>query len=284
MLFRKFALLACSALGAAAALCAFQNFSKPWREFPAFEYNDFPIPPDYQERTEFVFARLMYPSAGFGFGGYGRRFGGGDWRQGGRGAFWTMDYPRSDRHFMLALRRLTRIHARSVEQPINLDENDQYDWPWLYGVEVGHMDLTDNQAKGLREYLLRGGFLMVDDFHGGMEWEIFHRSIQRVFPDRQIVDIENSDQIFHLIYDLGDRYQVPGAIYLRTGLTYEREDGFPAIWRAIYDDKGRIMVAICHNMDLGDSWEHADNPDYPQKFSALGIRIGVNYVAYAMTH
>ncbi|HEY2012023.1 MAG TPA: DUF4159 domain-containing protein [Bryobacteraceae bacterium] len=269
-------------------LSAFQNFKKQWREYPAFEYNDFPIPPDYQEKTEWVFARLMYPNAAFARGG-GRGFGrfgrfAADWTQGGRGVFWTMDYPRSDRHFSLALRRLTRIHTRSVEQPINVDEGDQYDWPWLYAVEVGHWDLTDTQAKGLREYLLRGGFLMVDDFHGGLEWDIFVESMRKVFPDRQIVDIDNQDQIFHIIYDLDDRYQVPGAIYIRTGLTYERQDGFPANWRGIYDDKGRIVVAICHNMDLGDSWEHADNPEYPQKFSALGIRIGVNYVSYAMTH
>src|SRR5690349_12583623 len=95
------------AAATAAALCAFQNFSKPWREYPAIEYNTFPTPPDFQERTEFVFARLMYPNAGFGRG-FGRRFGGGgDWRQGGF-AFWTMDYPRSDRHLLLAMRRLSR--------------------------------------------------------------------------------------------------------------------------------------------------------------------------------
>src|SRR5579885_2510692 len=104
-------------------LSGFQNFQKPWREYPAFEYNDFPVPPDYQERTEWVFARLMYPNASYS--GFGRRFGFrgfSDWREGGRGAFWTMDYPRSDRHFCVALRRLTRISARSVEQAINLDE------------------------------------------------------------------------------------------------------------------------------------------------------------------
>src|SRR6185295_9419774 len=67
------------------------------------------------------------------------------------------------------------------------------------------------------------------------------------------------------------------------GVTYEQGGTVPH-WRGIYDDRGRLMVAICHNMDLGDSWEHADNPDYPEKFSALGIRIGINYVIYAMTH
>ena len=269
-------------MACAGVLCAFQNFQKPFHEYPAFEYNTFPIPPDYQEKTEFVFARLMYPDAGFGGGGFGRRgrFGG-NWRAGR--TFWTMDYPRSDRHFMLALRRLTRIHARSVEQPINMEEHDQFDWPWMYGVEVGHWDLSGELAQQLREYLLRGGFLMVDDFHGSYEWNVFMHSMQQVFPDRQVVDLPNDDQIFHIIHDLDERYQVPGEGAWSRGQTYE-QDGYSAAWRGVYDDRGRLMVAICHNMDLGDSWEHADNPDYPQKFSALGIRIGVNYVAYAMTH
>ena len=108
-------------------------------------------------------------------------------------------------------------------------------------------------------------------------------SIKRVFPDRPIVDIDSKDPIMHAIYDLDDRYQVPGAQYLRSGQTWE-QDGYKDKWAGIYDDKGRLMVAICHNMDLGDSWEHADNPRYDQKFSALGIRIGINYVVYSMTH
>src|SRR6476469_8732524 len=179
---------------------------RPWREFPAFEYNDFPIPPDYQEKTEWAFARLMYPNAPFGRG-FGRFGGfGGDWREGGRGIFWTMDYPRSDRHFSVALRRLTRLHARSVEEPVNLDEGLQYNWPWLYGVEVGHWNLTDAQAALMREYLLRGGFFMCDDFHGTDEWEVFMHSMRRVFPDREVVDLEDKDPIFHSIYDLDGRY------------------------------------------------------------------------------
>ena len=112
------------------------------------------MPSDFQEKTEWVFARLMYPPANYGRRGYGRF--GRDWTQGR--SSWTTDYPRSDRHFASAVRRLTRVQARSVEQPVDLDEHDVYDWPWLYGVEVGHWDLTDDQAKTMREYLLRGGF------------------------------------------------------------------------------------------------------------------------------
>jgi hypothetical protein len=257
---------------------------KAWREYPAFEYNDFPVPQDFRDKSEFVFGRLMYPNSPYASRGFGRR-GGGNWREGGRGIFWTMDYPRSDRHLMLALRRLTRVNARSVEEPVNLEDGEEYDWPWLYGVEVGHWDLsTGDLAAKLREYLLRGGFLMVDDFHGSFEWEIFMRGMQAVFPDRPVVDLDDKEQLFHTIYDLDERYQVPGASpWFGRGQTFE-QDGYRAAWRGIYDDHGRLMVAICHNMDLGDSWEHADNPQYPEKFSALGIRIAVNYVVYAMTH
>ena len=252
------------------------GFQRPFREYPGVEYEDFPKPPDWNEKTEWVFARLMYPPVpGFGF-----RYGN-DWRAGSSN--WTIDYPRSDRHLAAAVRRLTRIHARSVEQPVNLDDGDQYDWPWLYGVEVGHWDLTAAQAQALREFLLRGGFFMCDDFHGTQEWAVFVASMSRVFPDRPIVEIPNPDPIFHTVYDLDDRYQVPGAQYLYSGRVYEK-DGIGAHWRGIYDDKGRLMVAMSFNSDLGDSWEHADNPQYPQRFSALGLRIGINYITYAMMH
>jgi hypothetical protein len=271
-----------AAAGAAVFLTALMA-QRPFREFPGNEYESFPLPPDYQEKTEWVFARLMYPPANVGRYGYGSgyRWFRSPWQLGR--SSWTTDYPRSDRHFSAALRRLTRVHTRSAEQPVNIDEGDQYDWPFLYAVEVGHWDLTQAQAKGLREFLLRGGFFMCDDFHGTREWEIFEASMRRVFPDREIVDLKNEEQIFHTIYDLDDRYQVPGEQYVRSGRTYEA-DGYNATWRGIYDDRGRLMVAICHNMDLGDSWEHADNPQYDEKFSALGIRIGVNYVVYSMSH
>lgn len=269
--------LSIAAFAAAAALFAFQ---KPFREYPGLEYSHFPIPPDYQDKSEWVFARLMYPPVGGYYGGVAFT---GNWKDGESN--WTMDYPRSDRHLSQAVRRLTRISARSVEEPIDLDDGDVYDWPWLYGVEVGHWNLTDSQAQALREFLLRGGFFMCDDFHGAIEWDVFIGSMKKVFPDRPIVDIDDSDPIFHTIYNLDHRYQVPGDLYEETGLTYEKgETGKVPHWRAIYDDKGRIVVAMCHNMDLGDSWEHADNPKYPVHFSDLGIRLGVNYIVYAMTH
>jgi len=263
-----------------AALSALWALQRPFREYPGMEYNDFPLPRDYQEKTEWAFARLMYPQ-GYGYV-RGYRRGGRDWREGY--TMWTQDYPRADRHFAVAIRRLTRLHVRSVEQPVNLDDGDDaFNWPWLYAVQVGQWHLTDPQAKKLREYLLRGGFFMCDDFWGDQQWAAFRESMDRVFPDHPIVDIPENDPILKTVYNLADRYQVPGARYLSTGVTWKCE-GCPARWRGIYDDNGRLMVAMSFDSDIGDSWEWADDPGYDEKFSALGIRIGINYVVYAMTH
>jgi len=253
-------------------------FQLPFREYPAIEYNDFPIPADFQERTEFAFARLMYPPAPSARFSRSRR----DWAHGY--SSWTQDYPRADRHFAQEIRRLTLIHVRSVEQPVNLDDGDEvFNWPWLYAVQAGEWALTDAQAEKLREYLLRGGFFMADDFWGTDQWEVFENSMKRVFPDRPAVDLENSNPIFHTIYDLDQRYQVASMGSVNAGRTFKCRP-CEARWRGIYDDKGRLMVAMTFNSDVGDSWEWADSPEYPEKFGSLGMRIGVNYVVYAMTH
>ena len=264
------------------AAFAWQSPPREWREYPG--QDNIEIPPDFREKTEWVFARLMYPpfQGGFG-GGYGRRgFRGGSWKDGR--SSWTTDYTAADRHVAKALKRLTRIHVRSVEQPVDLDDGDDvFNYPWLYAVEVGHWQLTDSQVKTMREYFDRGGFFMCDDFHGTQEWAVFMATMQRVFPDRPVVDIPAGDSLFHVLYDLDNKYQVPGAQYLRSGRTYE-QDGFQPHWRGIYDNSGRLMVAICHDMDLGDAWEFADEPGYDEKFSALAFRIVANYVVYSMTH
>jgi len=258
-------------------LCAITGWGvlraqRPFKDYPALEYQNFPLPPDWQQSTEWTRARLRYPSllAPHGIPDGNRR--------------WTIDYPRSDRHLLQGIRRLTRIDTRSVEQVVDLDgEDDVYNWPSLYAVEVGYWNPTDQQAKQLREFLLRGGLLMVDDFHGTVEWNNFAAGIEKVFPDRDIVDLDNKDPIFHVIYDLDDRFQVPGMQYVFTRSLFEY-DGFEAKWRGIYDDKGRLMVVICHNMDLGDAWENSDDPRYPEKFASLAYRIAVNYWTYDLTH
>ena len=257
----------------------------PFREYPGVEYRvgDIALPADYSEKTEWAFARLMYPPAPGGrYGrGFGFRGGGGYWTEGN--SIWTQDYPRADRHFVLALRRLTRLHVRSVEQPVNLDDGGEFDWPWLYAVQTGHWQLTDSQAKALREYLLRGGFFMCDDFWGQYEWDVFMASMKKVFPDREVVELPDDAAIFHSVYDLDSRYQVASNGSVMRGTSWKC-DGCPDHWRGIFDDHGRLMVAMTFQSDIGDSWEWADAPHYPAHYAALGVRIGVNYVVYAMTH
>jgi len=258
-------------------VAAVYAFQRPFREYPSVEYGYMQLPPDWKEKGEWTFARLMYPPGPND--GYRGRFDG-DWRLGL--SLWTQDFPRADRNLAQAVRRLTRVQARSVEQAVNLEDGDEvFNWPWLYAVQTGEWGLTPAEGKVLREYLLRGGFFMADDFHGTEEWEVFERSMKLVFPDRPIVEIPNSDPIFHTIFDLDDRFQIVGAEHLLEG---SKNGGKVAHWRGIYDDKGRIMVAITFNSDVGDSWEWAGDPRYPQKYSEMGIRLGVNYIVYAMTH
>jgi hypothetical protein len=268
---------------------------RPFKEYPAVEYENFPLPPDWQDQKhEWVRARLRYPDI-YGYPNHSilhMRWG--DWP-----GQWTMDYPRSDRHLLQGVRRLTRIDTRSVEQVVDLDgTGDVYNWPTMYAVEVGHWLLPQDQANQLREFLLRGGFLMVDDFHGSEpwpdyatnaplnEWQTFLDSMTRVFPDRPIEDIPNDDPIFHTLYDLDDRFQVPGYDnWMQNHITYEKgPTGKQPHWRAIRDDKGRVMVAICHNMDLGDGWENSDDPKYEEKWATLAYRVGMNYFVYNLTH
>jgi len=232
------------------------------------------VVPRDTDGAEFYFTRLIYGSDGF------RSRGG-----------WMTDMPEADHYFMNGLTRLTRVDGSLVDlrNPqegapwINLQDGSVFDYPFLYAVEVGGWRLNVEEIAILREYLLKGGFLMVDDFHGTYQWNGFMSTMQRIFPDRPVVDIPEEDEVFHVLYDLDPTIQIPGISPLSQGVTWE-QDGYEPEYRGIYDDNGRLMVAINHNMDLGDAWEHADTPGYPQPMTAMAYRFAVNYVIYSMTH
>jgi len=253
-----------------------------FREFPPYERDwgvGASLPADYELPAEFVVGRLMFPQVRSGnmLGA-----GGGDWRRGGTA--WAVDYPRGDRTFAALLKRLTQIEVRSVEQPVNLDDGDDaFHWPFMISGLVGAWDLSDAQAAKLREYLLRGGFLLCDSFFGPNEWSGFETGMKRVFPDRPIVELPDDHPIFHIVFNLTERPQVPNWQHLRQGPGY-REGGARPHWRAILDDDGRVMVMIAFNNDIADGWQRADEYDYPQPAATLAIRLGVNFAVYAMTH
>jgi Domain of unknown function (DUF4159) len=239
------------------------------------------LPADWNKPASFVIGRLMYPSGFGGFGGFRGR--GGDWRQGGTS--WAVDYPKGDRYYASILRRLTTIDVRSVEQPVNLEDgNDVYDWPYLIVGLAGYWDLDDDMTAKLREYLLRGGFLFADSFFGDSQWEGFAAGMRRVFPDREIVDLEDDHPLFHTVYDLDAKGHVPNMNSLLGGGGGFMGGGRRPYWRAILDDSGRVMVAIAFNNDVSDSFQWADDPEYPSESATLGLRMGVNFAVYALTH
>jgi len=261
-------------LGLAGGVVAFQSRSSLFPQGQDSYYYE----GSRKEPSEFYWSRLRYTSRTDnyeGIGGYGYGY--------GYGGSWSRDYPKADRQFLMALKRLTRIEARPTEQVVDLDSDDIFNYPWVYAVQVANWTFTDAEAKRLHDYLLKGGFLMVDDFHGTADWDRFMAGMRMVFPDRPVEDLNDNDEIFQVLYDIGARFQVPGEQYVWSGRTYEK-DGYVPKWRAIRDDKGRIVVAICHNMHLGDAWEWADDPRYPERFASMAFRVGLDYIMYGMTH
>lgn len=203
------------------------------------------------------------------------------------GGSWSIDYPAADRHFLTALERFSTIDASPAEHAVKLTDPQLRHLPFIYTLEVGGMQLKNAEVEALREYLLTGGFLFVDDFWGSWAWSNFVEQMQTVFPDREIVEIAPSHPIFHVVYDLEEIKQIPnlrnGMSFASKGVTHEN-DGKEAHVRGIFDDKGRLMVLINWNTDLGDAWEWADHPEYPLHFSTYAFMLGINAVIYAMTH
>ncbi len=225
--------------------------------------------------AEFHLGRLIYAMPTLG-----------GWGRGGGRPWWAIDYPEAEYHFLPGLSRLTRVDVAEDSRHILATDAHLFDYPFLFAQQVGRWSLNEDEVLALREYLMRGGFLIVDDFHGEVEWQLFQSVIQRVLPGYPIVDLAPSDDILHTLYELDQSTQIPGRRHL-----YRAPDGSiqaqlqgPATWRAIYDDQGQLMVAINFNMDMGDAWQHADDPVYPEPMTALAYRFGVNYVLYAMTH
>jgi hypothetical protein len=225
--------------------------------------------------AEFHFLRLEYTDLAQSRRGFG--FSRGWWRQ---------DWPEAEIHFAIGLRRLTRIDAGEGRH-VRLTDDSIFDYPWIYATQAGYWDLSIAETDRLREYLNRGGFLVVDDFWGPEEWEVFREAMQRVFPDRPALDVEDADSLMRVVYDIKERTLIPGLRHLRRGpggSTVVQPHAGPPQWRAIHDDKGRVIVAINFNMDVGDAWEHADMPEYPEAMTGLAYRFGINYIIYSMTH
>ncbi|QDS93773.1 hypothetical protein FF011L_25460 [Roseimaritima multifibrata] len=223
------------------------------------------------EMDTFTFARVRYNS-------FGRRGG------------WDVDYPDSDLNFSLRLQQLTSLKVNPNPKVLDLTDPKLFDYPFLYLIEPGAMFLSPPEVAALRRYLLNGGFLMVDDFWGDQEYAVLAENLSRVFPDRVPEEVPLEHDIFHCVYDLKERPQVPSLNAARPGNFHGEfrpgSDTSRAIYRSITDDEGRIMVFICHNTDLGDGWEReGEDAWYFEEYSVKkAYPMGINIVTYAMTH
>jgi len=259
---------------AAAGLAQRGRFREPEDEGPAI-----PV-----RAAEFHFIRVEYtdlPQYHRGFG-YASRDGLGS-------GWWIVDWPAADNHFTSGIQRLTRIDTGDPRH-LRLTDDRLFDYPWIYATQTGWWGLSDAETSRLREYLLRGGYLVVDDFWGPEQWEVFRRTMERVLPNHPITDIAPSDSVMHVLYDIEekDRTIIPGSRHLRRGPGGGVQVVLPAgavpAWRAMYDDRERMVVAVNFNTDVGDAWEFADVPYYPEAMTALAYRYGINYIVYSMTH
>jgi hypothetical protein len=198
---------------------------------------------------------------------------------------WYIDAPAAEWNLSRRLRSATSIQ---VNDPINLtlEDPELMNHPWIYIVEPGNLRLKEAEVPILREYLLRGGTLTFDDFHGPFEWANAEREMKRVFPDRKIVDLPKEHPIFHCFYKMVDGFpQTPGLGSFLQGRTWEK-GGYVAALRAIEDDNGRAMVLFNWNVDMGDGWEWSNATEYPGyvKYTAMAYRMEINEIIYSLTH
>ena len=170
----------------------------------------------------------------------------------GGGGNWAVDYPDSDLNFSYRLHELTALEVDPYGKIIELFDEALFDYPFIYLIEPGQMLLEEAEVTALRRYLLNGGFLMVDDFWGEQEWANFYREIKRVFPDREPVELPLEHEIFHIVYDLKMKPQVPGIGWVYHGRTDDgRPDAAEPHYRGIFDDKGRMMAIVCQQYRPG---------------------------------
>ncbi|CAN0377523.1 MAG: DUF4159 domain-containing protein [Pseudohongiellaceae bacterium] len=224
---------------------------------------------DYDQAGEFNFVRVQFDSYYGGGMGYGP---------------WSIDFPDADMNFLRGVSRLTNIRVMTDPIVLRLDDERIFDYPFLYMLEVGQgggIAMNPAEAENLREYLLRGGFLLIDDFWGQREWDNFYAAFTQVFPDREIVELQPDHEIFHVYYDIDGPQMIP-ALYRsddrgEQGIDYASN-------HAILDDNGRVMVLVNWNSDMGDGWEHTYHPAYPTRYANAAYQLGINYLMYSLTH
>jgi hypothetical protein len=243
-----------SVLGAAALFA--QRGRRGGRAFnPSFGMFGQNEPPN----TEFVLARWHYTAGCCGGGG------------------WSHDYPTAEEHILQIMKEVTGINVERLSyRVVELGSPEIFDYPFSYVSEPGEMLLSEAEVANLREYINRGGFVMIDDFggqgQGPEEFEAFRDNLIRAFPERDMFVLKEDHAMLNTFYKI-DSLQTEHPMTRVKSIFY----GYP-------DEKGRLSMIICYNNDVGDYWEFIDQPYYAVKPSAEALKLGINFVMYSMTH
>jgi len=219
------------------------------------------------DRSGFVYARARYHLQPW-------------WRQETREVPWHHDYPDGDTMFPASLSRLTTAHTTPDSyQLVDIDSKELFEYPFLYISEPGYLNLLPNDVKNLREYLDRGGFLLMDDFRGNdldsSQYQNMVQQMKKLYPDRELQTVPPTHPIFNLFYDLDSKSMLP---------PYRMYNSGEVQFFGISDAKGNLQVMIDFNNDISEYWQALDVGQCSIHEAGTAVELGVNYAMYAMTH
>lgn len=225
------------------------------------------------EKDVFTFARI-------------KRSGGG-WS----GGPWSTDTPDSDLNLSWRLSTLTALKVNPDGRFLQLTDKELVNYPFIYMVEPGSLELDNAEADALRKYLLNGGFVWLDDFWGENEWNNVEQEFKKVLPQGVWVDVPLTNQLYHCVFNIKAKERVPNVergSYMQFDPDFDSSEkgGREVHHRAIFDDKGRIMAFATHNSDNGDGWEwEGNNHFYFEHFAEkIAYPLAINVIFYTMTH
>ena len=220
---------------------------------------------------EFTFIRTIYDSP---YGSYRRR------------GMWAVDFPEADNNLIVGLREWAGTNLKIASRPdqIPIMDDRLFDYPLIYFVEPGFLELSPEQAARLREYLNRGGFIYFDDFWGEYEWENVQEQFHRINPEFEIKDLPLSHPIFHSYLDVEEVVQIPNIMNAIRGGDTSEKGGIVPHYMGIEDKNGRMVAFISRNCDMGDAWEWINDPRYPAKYGLPAYKVAINVIIYAMSH
>ena len=234
--------------------------------------DDPPRPPVSGPETfdgRFVFARIRYAD-GYVGGGFAFR----------QDLPWAHDYPQAEANLMRILEAISFVNpylGRDGGTILTLDDPNLFKYPFAYMSEPGYWTIvSDDEARGLRNYLLKGGFLIFDDFRGDWHWENLEAQMRRVLPGLRWLPLDATHPVYHSFFDIEtlDEYE-------------QAYPGYDPLFFGLFEDNdpdGRLMAVANHNNDIGEYWEYSMTGWYPIDLSNEAFKLGVNYIMYALTH